>query len=333
MDSLASFAEAEPDSLKWEFFRSVVLWQEMIYLDSAMVDAREVESRFMESLSAVIERGESILAKNPRDTVALFYTGFALGYLAKLDAAKGNEFKAASDGSKGLTYHKELLELCPDRYDAYFSLALFNYYTGFLPWYLRPLLFILGKSGSKEKAYEYLYLVREKGSLVRYEAEDILGEFYGREDKPDSVRIMYHRLISEFPDAALHYYDKLTWVLMDAQCYDQEALECRNAIRASEILHLTPADSMYLGKIYLRLASCYEKSGKLNEAILTCNEMIDRNITPPLSVSAHFALGGLYERANDFRNAAREYQWVVNAGSRPELVHRARERLDGLGIR
>jgi tetratricopeptide (TPR) repeat protein len=333
IEAVDALSEASPDSLKWEFFRSVIQWQRLVYLDSAMVDARDARNAFTTSLSTVIERGERRIAEHPDDTDALFYTGFALGYLAKLDAAEGDEFKAARDGNRGLSYHRTLLKLCPGRIDAYFSRALFNYYTGFLPWYLRPLLFILGESGSKEKAYEYLELVRTRGDIVKYEAEDILGEFYGREDKPDSVRLMYHELISKFPGARLHYYDKMTWVLMDSKHYDHEAAECENAIGESSELRMAPADSAYLGKLCLRLAECYEKLGRDSDAARVYNYMIERSIAPRLSATAHFSLGRLYERTNDRQDAAREYRWIVDRAGETGLVRRARELLAGLGIR
>lgn len=296
----------------------------MVYLDSARVDSREARTGFLRSNKNVIAMGRKRLSSDPKDTSALFYTGFALGYLAKMDAANGDEFKAAHDGDEGLKYHRELLKMCPEEYDAYFSLALFNYYTGFLPWYLRPLLFILGKSGSKEKAYEYLNVVRRKGTLVKYEADDILGEFYGRVDKPDSVSLMYHRLIDRFPGAALHYYDKLTWVLGDSKHYNREARECRNAIAASDTLTMNRVDSMYLAKLYMRLAGIYEKTGSDSEAIDTYKDMTSRKLAPSVSASAHFSLARYYERENDPQSAMKEYRWVLDYSRKPDLLQEAR---------
>ncbi len=331
MHLVDGYASQSSDSIRWDFLRSVIFWQQMVYLDSAGAASRDAKNAFMKSVGDVISLGEARLAMDPKDTSSLFYTGFALGYLAKMDAARGDEFKAASDGSKGLGYHRALLKLRPDCYDAYFSLALFNYYTGFLPWYLRPLLFILGKSGSKKTAYEYLNLVRERGTLVKYEADDILGEFYGRVDKPDSVSLVYHQLIDRFPGAALHYYDKLTWVLGDSKHYGREARECRNAISASDTLELSRVDSMYLAKLYMRLAAVYEKTGRDSDAIDTYRSMAARNLDPSLSAPAHFSLAKYYERERDPRKAAREYRWVLDFASQPGLLNEARRGMQRLG--
>ncbi len=319
------------DPLRLDFYRAVIFWQKMVYLDSAGVNPGEAKSAFMKSVGDVVLLGEARLATDPKDTSALFYTGFALGYLAKMDAAEGDEFKAAHDGDKGLKYHRELLKMCPEEYDVYFSLALFNYYTGFLPWYLRPLLFILGKSGSKQRAYEYLNVVRRKGTIVKYEADDILGEFYGRVDKPDSVILVYHRLIDRFPGGVLHYYDKLTWVLGDSRHYNREARQCRKAIAASDTMAMNRVDSMYLAKLYMRLAAVYEKTGRDSDAIDTYRSMAGRRLDPSLSARAHFSLAKYYERERDPRKAMREYRWVLDSATQPELLEEARRGMKRLG--
>ncbi len=340
LDMLGDSANNNIEPIEWNFFRGVVLWHELVYLDSAKADGKRVEGEFTLAISRTIKIGESALSRNPNDTMALFFTGFALGYLAKYDASKGDEFKAASDGNKGLSYHRKFLEMyaghadsSPACSDAYFSLALFNYYTSGLSWYLKPLLFILGKSGSEEKAYEYLNLAARNGRFTKYEAEDILGELYGREDKLDSATITYRRLGSQFPDAFMYYSDKLEWMLADHRDFERCAVISRETIKSSGTHRLTQIDSLYLAKTYFRLARCYEETGDNSLAMQTLIEMIDRHITMSLTAMAHYSVATLYEHANDPKDAIREYQWVVNSGTIPDLVNQARRRLDDLGAR
>lgn len=340
LNLLGDSTNKDIDPIKWNFFRGVVLWHNLVFLDSAMASDKSVDNNFTRAIAQTIDIGERTLAQNPNDTAALFCTGFAFGYLAKYDASKGDEFKAASDGKKGLSYHRKFIEMSrlqgassPAICDAYFSLALFNYYTSGLAWYLKPLLFILGESGSKEKAYEYLTLAGKNGRFTKYEAEDILGEFYAREEQFDSVAVVYHHLISQFPDAFLFYFDKLSWALANHKEYNRCAMMCLEAIKASYTHRLTQVDSLYLAKIYFRLAGCYEETGNYGEAMQTFNGMIDRNMMPSFAARAHFSVGKLYERANDPQDAIREYEWVVNSGTVPELVNQARERLGNLTTR
>jgi tetratricopeptide (TPR) repeat protein len=328
-----SLATREPASIKWEFFRAFVLWQELISLDSAGVGDQSVETEFSNSIAQVINAAESRLTQNPSDTSALFYAGFGLGYLAKFDAAKGDKWKAARESNKGLSYHRKLLSICPNWYDVYFSTALFNYYTCVLPWYLKPLLFIVGGGGSRNKAYDLLTLVSTKGTIAKYEAESVLGELYEREGKYDSSSFAYSKLILQFPKAALYYSDRILWAFTDGNQYQMVARKCKEAIKMSAKLQLSHCDSLYLGKIYFRLADAYEKLGDYGNAMDAYSTLINHYGSMRKVSEAHFSIARLYEQANDSPDAIREYQWVVNKSNTPELSKEARERLDNLGVR
>ncbi len=280
----------EGDSMKWNFFRGVVFWQEHILLDSAGIPSADVEASFLSSIQLVISAGESRLSGEPDDPEALFYTGFALGYRAKYDAAEGDKFKAASDGNKGLSFHKKLLTAHPEYYDAYFSLALFNFYTSALPWFLKPLLFILGKSGSEDKAYDYLWLAGGKGEFTRYAAQEILGELYARDKSYDSSTAVYQKLIMQFPDSRLYYYTRLSCILMDGKEYSRNVTECLSALSAVASMKLDRVDSLYLGIIQMRLAESCQYTG-------------------------------------DYSEAQKHYDWIVRANRSTEAVRIARDRL------
>ncbi len=326
-------AAEDPASIKWKFFQSFVLWQRLIFLDSAGVGNQNAEVQFTNSIERVIDTTEGVLSRNPNDTTALFYAGFGLGYLAKFDANKGDKFKAAREGSKGLSYHKKLLSICPNCYDVYFSLALFNYYTSYLPWYMKPIAFILGGSGSKEEAQEYLSLVATKGTMAKYEAYNILGELYAREEKFDSVSISYTKLISQFPGASLFYLDRIAWAYMEGSQYQLAIRKCKEATKIAGTWNLSYMDSLYVGKIYFRMAAAYEKLGNYSAAMDTYNELINRYGSLRTVSEAHLSIGRLYEKANDPPDAIREYEWVVNKASSPELQKEAHDRLGDLGVR
>ncbi|HUI29202.1 MAG TPA: tetratricopeptide repeat protein [Candidatus Acidoferrales bacterium] len=330
VDDLASEDTA---SLKWKFFRAFVLWQEVIFIDSVGAADQNVEAQFSNSIGRVIDDAEVQLSQNPSDTTALFYAGFSLGVLAKFDAAKGDKWKAAREGNKGLSYHKKLISICPRWYDAYFSGALFNYYTCVLPWYLKPLLFFLGQSGSRDMAYELLTLVSSKGSIAKYEADNILGELYERELKFDSASTVYSKLISQFPKATLYYVDRILWSLTEANRYQEVVQKCKETIKILPTWHLSHWDSLYVGKIYFRLADAYEKLGDYGNAMGTYGELIDHYVTISEVSEAHLSIGRLYEKANDSQDAIREYIWVANKADSPQLSKEARERLENLGVR
>ncbi len=280
-------------SIEWGFFRAFVLWQELIFKDSAGIEDRNIEAEFYNSIRQVIDTAKSRLSSNPRDTMSLFYGGFAFGYLAKFDAANGNKYLAAREGDKGLSYHKTLLAICPRWYDVYFSEALFNYYTSALPWYLKPIFFILGRSGSRDRAYELLSLVSAKGVITKYEAENVLGELYEREGKCDSSCLAFSKLTAQFPGASMYYSDRTAWAYTDANHYQDVVQTCKNALEKEPAPVLSAIDSLYREKIYFRLARAYE------------------------------ALG-------DGADATSEYEWLAEKGTVAQFRNEARKRLSAL---
>jgi len=135
-------------SIEWNYFRAMVLLRSM----SDNQGNKDEMEQFEKAVNKVIKIGEERLAQNPNDSIGLFYTGAAYGYLAIFYIKKdGSTFKAAGTAKKGLEMHKKLISLFPDYYDAYLSLGIFNYFASDVPWYLKPILFIFGMSGDKEK--------------------------------------------------------------------------------------------------------------------------------------------------------------------------------------
>ncbi len=317
-------------SMRRGFFRAMIAWREYLFRGGAMIRDTILEDSFRTTMSAVVGSGEAVLSKAPDSAAALFYTGAGLGYLAELDAASGNYLRAAGEGAKALSYHKKLLSISSEWTDAYLTEGLFNLYASSAPWYLEPVLFILGKTGSKKLAHRYLGLVAEKGRLARYEAEESLALLYGMEQKYELAVSLYHGLAQRFPGAYFYYLRKSISMLSDGGEYDKAIAECRAVIDTAAVMRLTPLDSLYLGLVYVDLAADLGRLGRLKEAVRAYREMVGERIAPRFHSWAHLSLGRLYEKTGDQRRAIREYRWVVSRNEVPQHVKSARERLKEL---
>lgn len=75
-----------------------------------------------------------------------------------------------STAKKGFSYHEKLIALCPSFLDAYLGPGLKNLMVSPLPWVFKPLLYLVGLSGTEDKADEYLTIAYEKGQTVHLEA-------------------------------------------------------------------------------------------------------------------------------------------------------------------
>lgn len=318
-------------SLRRGFLSSMIVWREYIYKGGTVINDTALLKSFRARIRRVVKTGKHMLSENPKDTTALFYTGAALGYLGQVEAMSGKYFTAASDGSKALDYHKKLLAICPDWSDAYLTLGLFNFYASSVPWYLEPILFILGKSGSEKKAYSYLRMVASHGTLARYEAREMLARLYARDSKYDSVIAVYNRLACKFPLAYFYYQGKLDDALSGGKRYRKAASECRTMIDTAKRMYLSRVDSSYVGMGYVDLAFDYERMDSLQEAIRTYEQLVHSKIAPRFLSWAYLSLGSLYEKEGKDSDAILDYRRVVKMNEVPQHVKKARGRLEALG--
>lgn len=318
-------------SIRRDFFCAMVNWREYRFKGTAMIRDTSLEKEFRRKMTDVVRAGDAMLSDDRDNPVALFYTGAGLGYLGELDAMSGNYFKAAGEGSKALSYHRRLLSISPGWTDAYLTEGLFNLYTSSVPWYLEPVLFLLGKSGSRDLADRCLKIVAGNGRFAKYEAEESLALLYARQGKYDSVAEVYDRLSLKFPNAYFFYHRKLISALSDGRQYDQSITVCKAVIDTAMTFRLTHVDSLYLGLTYVGLSANYESLGRFDEAIRTYENMIRYHIAPPFHSWAHLSLGKLFEKVGDKKDAINQYEWVIRKDSVPQHVEEAKDRLKGLG--
>ncbi len=104
-----------PLSLKWLFLRSMRYYTDIF---AHGIKNTEALAKMKQDAERVIEIGEQRLDNDPRDLTALFYAGGAYGYLGLASAADGSVFSSVGKAKKGFNYHEDLIELCPQCYDA-----------------------------------------------------------------------------------------------------------------------------------------------------------------------------------------------------------------------
>jgi hypothetical protein len=184
------------------FLKGMVKWKE--YLSNNHSEKYGKES--MQYFDRVMETSENKLKSNPNDTISIFYAGAACGYKALYLAENNNTMEAMKLGSKGKVYHDKLIKMCPGWSDVYLSSGLYSLYTSTVAWYLKPALFVLGKSGSKDDAYKYLNMVADNGIVAKYEAKLYLTLLMIKDEKYTAAEKNTEELSANFPNAKYYYY-------------------------------------------------------------------------------------------------------------------------------
>ncbi|KAF0153036.1 MAG: hypothetical protein FD143_476 [Ignavibacteria bacterium] len=327
-----------PSSLQWKYFHAIILYRKSILLgykvSIGFLSEKEnlgntLDLAFSE-FSEIASVGDKLIINNQRDTTALFYTGAAYGYIGIYYANKGENFKAISEGKKGLDYFDRLIELCPNWGDAYLSRGLYNFYTSNVPWYIKPILWVLGKSGSEADALKYFQLVINKGRFAKYEAMEIMAHLYIRQKKGDLAFAIIDKLIQEFPESKYYYY-----IIFGAKFGNEEMLAEGNKLLTKGINlpkseTLSDLEKIEIGTMYSFLAQYYFAAKEYNKVIMLWKELMGKRIVPGFDSWGYIMLGNAYLEIGNKTEARGCYNWVIKNSNSENHKTIAKEKLSKL---
>lgn len=266
----------EPQALTWKYFHAMILFRQALYQiylagtygrDEYKTQAKELFDRSNDELIESARIGEKLIEKNPRDTVALFFTGAIYGYMGMYLTIDGDMFKAASIGRKGMDYHEKLIKMCPKWNDVYYSEGVFNFYASNVPWWLKPILWILGKSGTESKAEENLKKVVDNGNYAKYAAMEFLMQLYLRQEKFASAIQICDELGKMFPNNRYKYKSMIFGSILRDDNINRANEFFRNEIEHVKKEELTEINKLELSLFYLTLANKYSIIGDRTKSI------------------------------------------------------------------
>lgn len=329
----------DPNSLEWKYFRAMIFFQQSIYLGNYInllestnneSEAKLLLEKSFSELQEISQMGEDLIQKNPSDTLALFFTGAAYGYIGMYYADKDEIFTAASQGKKGIEYHEKLIKLCPSWNDVYYSRAIFHFYTSMVPWYLKPILWILGNLGTESEAELYLKKVSDCGFYAKYAALEKLGNLYARQKKYDEQYDITIRLVNELPENKYMYLLKHAWF---SKNLNNSMRACNRGIELSKVENLSQRNIIEVAHLYLTLASCYEKSEKYTLGISVLEELLNRKLNPAFDSWTILKIGDLYADLGKKNEASEKYNWVISKSKIEKHKSMAKEKLTELNAK
>jgi tetratricopeptide (TPR) repeat protein len=141
----------------------------------------------------------------PQTTDVKFYMGYAYHFLCRANVMRQEWWTAYWNARKCRRLLEEVIEEDASIQDAYFALAITEYYpavavTGFK----KTLAWIGGMSGNKEKGLQYFHRAAENGNLFQDEAQYVLAIVHGAraaENKPEQALGYWEDLHKRFPQS------------------------------------------------------------------------------------------------------------------------------------
>lgn len=323
----------EPQALTWKYFHAMILFrqaQHQTYLASyygeeKKTQAKKLFNRLYDELIESVRIGEKLIEKNPRDTVALFYTGAVYGYIGMYLANQGDNFKAASMGRKGMDYHEQLMKMYPKWNDVYYSEGVFNFYASNVPWWLKPILWILGRSGTESKAEENLKKVADNGNYAKYAAMEYLMQLYLRQKKFDLAIKYCDQLGKEFPNNRYKYKRMISWFISGDENYKRVNEYLRNEIDHAKKEVLSEINKLEVSHFYLSLANNYSAIGEYSKSIAVFNELIDSKLIPATESWSRVRLAEEYSKLGKTNEALYNINWVLKNSTAESHKTRVKE--------
>lgn len=266
----------------------------------------KVDAEFQEHLERGIELAEHLLDANKKSKKGLYYLGVGKNIQAGYEATvKRSFFSALRNGSKGVSLHRDLLEIDPSFTDAYLAVGMYEYVVGSLPLAVKIVVFFGGVHGSKKDGLKMLETVAEKGDYGKHEARTLLVMLYDREKRfEDSLRILDQLTVS-FPENFLFRLEKASTLaqlshLKASSDVFEELLRDEAAMKyMPDLIHYQYADTLMRGKLWNHAKEHYIAAYEAKEAPASLRTM------------AHLGAGKCLDALGERAAALAEYAIVM----------------------
>lgn len=185
--------------------------ESQFYTDDKAFDARkkmtadpELKKQFEAALNLAEQRANATLARNSKDSDALFAltlsSGLKADYAALIEKRNMASLSLTKEAS---TRAQTLLAADPNRFDAYIATGIGKYIIGSMAAPVRWLLRVGGFAGDKNAGIEELKLTAQKGTYLGPFARILLAIAYVRDKDKPKAREILSSLRDEFPNNPL----------------------------------------------------------------------------------------------------------------------------------
>ena len=205
------------------------------------------------------------LDADPDDIMTNFYCAGSLVYRAGFEAMDHDWIAVMSDGLKAKKLLEKTIELDPNFYDAYSGLGAFNYYADRIPWFLKPIAFVLGVRGNEAGGIAQLKKAVQSGKYAKVEASVFLASvvYVNNGDYSNAAKLM-NELHQQFPDN-LDFVKNLCHDYYEQQMYFDVVRLANSALEMEDEKGPCHRNSLCLIRFYR--GKSFEKLNEKNKAI------------------------------------------------------------------
>lgn len=288
--------------------------------------AAKDEAEFFGALNRVTQLCDAALAKDPKDTRALYAKGVGAGFRANYNFLVKKAWRdALRDATEARKLHNRVVELDPKFTDARLMQGVHDYVIGSLPFTWKMLGFLVGFRGDKDAGIRELELVSHDGHLNKTDAQVLLAAVYRRERRPGDAVPVLKNLISHYPR---NYLMRLELAQMYSDLGKRDdALAAYKAVKDLKASNAPGYEGLAMEKVYFYEGNLLFWYNEPDAAIDSLKKATAKTADLDLNTSiyAWLRLGQSYDLKGNREEAKKAYQRVLSLAPDSDAAKEARE--------
>ena len=283
----------------------------------------KLETAFEQYTDRAINKGHSLLKKNPNDFYALLYVAGAYGNRTRYNAyVNKSYYRAMRAGIKGYDFVRPAQALRPNYVDCLIGTGTYNYFAGSIPTLMKIFAWMFTQGGDKEKGIQQLELAAHKGEYGQIAARMVLLGVYYNEKRFDDYQRLTSVLIDQFPTNPVF----VTW-LADFHIR-QRRLEEGNQKLAFLLdrVKTAPGSKLSLAQIHYEKGRVLLEKHSADDAAASLTRVIDGDLPggDPLMAKARLLRGCAWDLQGKREQAVADYQTVLQLRDTDDCQRKAR---------
>ena len=283
----------------------------------------KLEKAFEQHTELAINKGHSLLKRNPKDFFALLYIAGAYGNRTRYNVyIKKSYYRAMRAGIKGYDFVGPAQALRPNYIDCLIGTGAYNYFAGSIPTLMKLFAWMFTQGGDKEKGIQQLELAAQKGEYGQIAAKMVLLGVYYNEKRFEDYQRLISGLIEQFPTNPVF----VMW-LADSH------IRQRKLDEGNQKLTLLLDKAKTASRSKLSLAQIHYEKGRLllekrsvDDAVASLTRAIEGDLpaSDPLLAKARLLRGCAWDLKGQREQAVADYQAVLQLRDTDDSQRKAR---------
>lgn len=209
------------------------------------------------------ERAKRMLEQDPGNSWAYYFLGGISMYTSSVYIERGDYLRALGYAEQSMEDITRCLEIDKELFDAYLVLGSYEYLKGSFPLW----------GAYKDRGIEKVGIAAEKGRYARPIARNILSLLLQREKRYDEAIREAEALVSAYPESRTFLWT-LSKAYIAKEDWDNAAAGYQKLLE--DIVEKQPENQYNIVQAKLALATAHFHRGDSAQAILLCNDVVER---------------------------------------------------------